>query len=110
MEKGDLLVSGGTQVILVLKWTLIILQVGYDGVQLWYMRNQSQLITPVYSLAQKGAVTCIQWITCSCNAEEILCYRMALGYIGIWVHQPVSKSMLLYGHEFHCQSRVDSKN
>ena len=110
MEKGDLLVSGGTQVILVLKWTLIILQVGSDGVQLWYMRNQSQLITPVYSLAQKGAVTCIQWITCSCNAEEILCYGTALGYIGIWVHQPVSESMFLYEYKIHCQSRADSKN
>ena len=109
MEKGDLLVSGGMQVILVLKWMLIILQVGYDGVWLWYMRNQSQLITPAYSLAHKGAVTCIQWITRSCDAEEILCYGMALGYIGIWVHQPVSESMFLYEYKIHCQSRADSK-
>ena len=109
-EKGDLLASGSTQVILVLKWMLIILQVGYDGVRLWYMRNQSQLITPAYSLAQKGAVTCVQWITWSCNAEEILCYGTALGYIGVWVHQPVSESMFLYEYEIHRQSRADSKN
>ena len=110
MEKGDLLVSGGMQVILVLKWTLIVLQVGSDGVQLWYMRNQSQLITSLYSLAQKGALTYVQWIICSCDTEEILCYGTALGYIGVWVHQPVSESMLLYAYEFHHQSRVDSKN
>lgn len=68
----------------------LILGTGSDGLRLWYIKNQAQLKVPAFSLAQQGAVTCVQWITRSCDAEEILCYGTALGYVGVWAHQPVS--------------------
>lgn len=59
------------------------------------MKNQSQLTAPAYSLAQQGAVTCVRWITRPCDAEEMLFYGTALGYIGVWARQPVSELILL---------------
>ena len=68
--------------------------VGLDGIPIWNMKNQLQLRVPEYNLAQLGAMTCLQWITHSCDAEGILCYGMAIGYVGDRAHQLVSKGCL----------------
>ena len=79
--------------------------VGSDGIRIWYMKNQSQLRVPEYNLAQLGAVTCLRWITRSCDAEEILCYGTAVGYVGVWAHQPVSKGCLHL--HLHLTSKIE---
>ena len=58
------------------------------------MKNKLQLKVPAYSIAQQGAVTCVRWITRPCDDEEVLCYGMALGYVGVWAHKPVSRRLL----------------
>ena len=68
---------------------------GSDGIWLWYIKNQSQLKVPAYSIAPQGSVTCIRWITCSCDNAEILCYGVALGYVGVWAHQLVSRRLIV---------------
>ena len=85
-------------------------RVGSDGIRLWYMKNQSQLKVPGYNLAQRGAVTCVRWITRPCDAEEILCYGTAIGYVGVWVHQPVSRRLCASASASDLEARVGLKN
>ena len=69
-------------------------RMGRSSGKWWYVISFSLEIIR-YSIAQQGSVTCVRWITCSYDDEEILCYRMALGYVGVWAHQLVSRRLIV---------------
>jgi hypothetical protein len=54
---------------------------GCDGVRFWNLKTMKEVCSPRPSVYH-GQITCVAWVTCRDDHDELLCYTTALGYIG----------------------------